>query len=62
MQEDQVKKHKNYGKIPQYLNRYNLIREEAIQAEVQRKLHEASVPPGMRIMPDDERLETLRDL
>lgn len=53
--------HKNYGKIPRYIQKYDKQRED--QA-VQRMIEEekAKHPPGTRLMPEDERLETLKDL
>ena len=53
--------HKNYGKIPSYINRYHKERHEA---QVQQMIEEekARHPPGTRLMPEEERLETLNDL
>ncbi len=47
--------------MPQYLNKYNQQREEQ---ERQRLIDEenAKLPPGTRLMPEDERLQTLEDL
>jgi hypothetical protein len=52
---------KNYGKVPQYLNKYNQQREEQ---ELQRLIDEenAKLPPGTRLMAEEERLQTLEDL
>jgi len=40
--------------VPNYINKYKHQREEA---EIQRMLEEerAKIPPGTRLMPDDER-------
>ena len=52
---------KNYGKVPSYINKYKNQREDALK---QRAFDEemAKHPPGTRLMPEDERQETLRDL
>lgn len=53
--------HKNYGKLPKYLTKYN---DEA--ADLERKRAELKnakkLPEGMRQVPEEERLETLDDL
>lgn len=53
--------HKNFGKVPSYIHKYNRAREDA---EIQRMVEEerAKIPPGTRLMPDEERLDTLKDL
>ena len=47
--------------MPQYLNKYNQQREEQ---ELQRLIDEenAKLPPGTRLMAEEERLQTLEDL
>ena len=54
-------KNKNYGKVPNYLNKYKNEREDQVK---QRAIDEemAKHPPGTRLMPESERQETLRDL
>ena len=48
----------NYGKVPSYLRERKLELLEAQQAK--RAAEEnAHIPPGMRILPEDERLKTL---
>jgi hypothetical protein len=50
--------HSEYGKVPQYLERY----KEERQAKEDQRRHEAeqaSCPSGMRLMSEEERLETL---
>ena len=61
VQDSAAAQHKNYGKVPSYLNKYNKQREELAK---QRALEEeqAKHPPGTRLMPEDERQATLRDL
>ena len=52
---------KNYGKVPSYINKYNQQREDAA---IQRMMEEerSKIPAGTRLMPEEERVETLRDL
>lgn len=58
---DAKKANKNYGKVPNYLNKFNKQREDEIK---QKALEEEASkhPPGTRLMPEDERLTTLYDL
>ena len=54
-------KNKNYGKVPNYLNKFknqrdDVAKQQAIDEEMARH------PPGTRLMPEAERQETLRDL
>ncbi len=53
--------HKNQGKVPSYINKYNKQREDALK---QKYLDEenAKLPPGTRLMQEDERRATLDDL
>ncbi|GIL80107.1 hypothetical protein Vretimale_12930 [Volvox reticuliferus] len=49
---------KDYGQVPQYLLERKM--QMAADAEAAARAKEAAlIPPGMRIMPEDERLETL---
>ena len=53
--------HKNFGKIPGYINKYKYEADE--RAERLRRMEEESkIPPGTRLMGDEERLSTLADL
>lgn len=56
-----VQKPKNYGKVPAYIDKFNKEREDE---KVRRHLAEeqAKLPPGTRLMPEDERIQTLEDL
>ena len=50
--------YKNQGQVPEYLQR----RKEELadmEQEYRRREEEADLPPGMTLMPEDERLETL---
>ena len=60
-EDEPIKKRKDYGKIPTYINKYKEQREfEAQQkAEEEERLKH---PPGTRLMPEHERIETLNDL
>ncbi|CAG9331537.1 unnamed protein product [Blepharisma stoltei] len=51
----------NYGKVPQYLEDYKAQRE-ADRETKRRQEEDAKCPPGMRLMPEEERLETLEIL
>jgi hypothetical protein len=52
---------RNFGKVPSYINKFKNERENAImQKAVDEEM--AKHPPGTRLMPEEERLETLRDL
>ena len=57
----EIQKTKNYGKVPEYLNKYNREREAA---QRQRLIDEenAKLPAGTRLMPDEERVQTLNEL
>jgi hypothetical protein len=52
---------KNYGKVPNYLNKFQKQRED----EMKRKAQEDEAmkyPPGTRLMGEEERVATLNDL
>lgn len=53
--------HKNYGKVPSYINKFKNQKEEQLK---QKAMDEemAKHPPGTRLMPEEERIETLTDL
>ncbi|PNW79608.1 hypothetical protein CHLRE_08g359850v5 [Chlamydomonas reinhardtii] len=52
---------KDYGQVPQYLLERKM--QMAAEVEAQARAKEAAlIPPGMRLMPEDERLETLEVL
>lgn len=54
-------KSKNYGKVPEYLNKFKEEKQEQQRLKDYEK-EQAKLPPGMRLMPDEERIETLNDL
>ena len=54
-------KSKNYGKVPKYIDKFNKERQDAKnQREIDAEM--AKLPPGTRLLPEDERLSTLKDL
>jgi len=60
-QENESGKHEEFGRVPQYLvNRKQRWEEE--QEEMRRRQPDPNCPPGMRLMPEQERLETLEIL
>jgi hypothetical protein len=54
-------KHEAYGRVPDYLERRNAQKAEA-EANRRRNAPDPSCPPGMTLMPEDERAETVRTL
>eukprot|EP01040_Poterioochromonas_malhamensis_P001175 gene1175-1247_t len=56
-----VDKHDEFGKVPQYLEERK-ARWAAEEEERKRRLPDPDCPPGMCLMPESERLETLRVL
>ena len=59
--QEETFKHKNQGKVPSYLNKYAKEREEK-QRQKELEAENAKHPPGTRLMPEEERVETLNDL
>lgn len=56
--DEEVHRHSEFGAVPKYLQDR---KEEWAETEARRQaaLPDPSCPPGMRLMPEDERLETL---
>lgn len=52
---------KNYGKVPSYINKFKSQKEEMMKKAAE-ELEMSRHPPGTRLMPEEERQETLRDL
>jgi hypothetical protein len=49
---------KNYGKVPEYIENFKL--EKRVEDEMRRQLaEEMKAPEGMRLLPEEERLENL---
>lgn len=59
--EQELFKHKNQGKVPNYLNKYAKEREDK-KAREEYEQEMAKHPPGTRLMPEEERVQTLNDL
>eukprot|EP00981_Chlorochromonas_danica_P014691 scaffold8601_cov180-Ochromonas_danica.AAC.5 len=51
-------KHAEFGRVPQYLEQRKAQRAEE-EEEMRRRMPDPNCPPGMRLMPEDERLQTL---
>lgn len=54
-------KHKNFGKVPDYIKRYEMERELKEQEMLKRK-EEMKYPKGTRLLSEEERVETLNSL
>ena len=54
-------KHKNFGKVPEYIKRYEMERELKEQEMIKRK-EEMKYPKGTRLLSEEERVETLNSL
>ena len=52
---------KSYGKVPAYLNKYNKERENAVKQKAYEE-EQSKLPPGTRLMGEEERIATLDDL
>ena len=53
--------HKSQGNVPKYLDKFKKEREE-VKRRKEIEAENAKLPPGTRLMPEDERLNTLADL
>ena len=54
--------HKNYGKVPKYINKYNQARAEAEEKKRADAVQAKECPPGTCLMPEAQRVETLEQL
>ena len=55
------KKHKDYGKVPDYIKKYEIEREQ--QKEEQKRQKEAAkYPKGTKLLSEEERISTLNGL
>jgi hypothetical protein len=54
-------KHKNFGKIPKYIQKFQQEKEMK-EIEAKMEAERKNLPPGMRLMGEDERLEMVRAL
>lgn len=60
-EEHSPEKHEAYGRVPDYLERRNAQKAEAEETR-RRNAPDPSCPPGMTMMPEEERAETVRTL
>ena len=54
-------KHKNYGKVPSYIKRYELEREIQ-KEEIKRQKEAEKIPKGTKLLTEEERINTLNGL
>ena len=54
-------KHKNFGKVPEYIKRFEMERELERQEKI-RKKEELKYPKGTKLLSEDERVKTLNSL
>ena len=54
-------RHKNFGKVPEYIKKYEQEREFERQEKIRKKL-EMKYPKGTRLLSDEERIKTLNSL
>lgn len=62
VQEQPAQKPKSYGKVPAYLQAQNKAREEQAQKLASQEEQAKNCPPGTKLMPEAERVQTLADL
>lgn len=54
-------KHKNFGKVPEYIKKFEQERENERQEKIRKKM-EMKYPKGTRLLSDEERIKTLNSL
>ena len=54
-------RHKDYGKVPKYIEKYKEEAEDLAQKRAELKAKK-ELPPGMKKMDEAERVKTLEDL
>lgn len=54
-------KHDNFGKVPDYIEQRK-AKWAAEKEEMKKRMPDPNCPPGMKLMPDEERMETLEVL
>jgi len=59
--EDPKMVNKNYGKVPNYINKFHKEKEDELK-RIAIQEESAKHPPGTRLMAEDERVATLNDL
>ena len=60
-EERDTSKHTSFGRVPDYLQQRNAQWEDE-KEERRRRAPDPNCPPGMKLMPEDERLDTLEVL
>ena len=58
---ERAAKHDNFGKVPDYIEQRK-AKWAAEKEELKKRMPDPNCPPGMKLMPDEERLETLEVL
>ena len=58
---DNEEKHKNFGKVPEYIKKFEHERELERQEKI-RKQMELKYPKGTRLLSEEERVQTLNSL
>lgn len=53
--------HKDFGKVPKYLSKFKTEAEILEQQRADEK-NKQKLPPGTRLIPEEERIRTLEDL
>lgn len=53
--------HKSYGKVPTYIKKYNRQKEQENLKRLA-EIEQAKIPAGTRLVPEEERVATLKDL
>ena len=54
-------KHKNFGKVPEYIKKFEQERENERQEKIRKKM-EMKYPKGTRLLSEEERIKTLNSL
>ena len=54
-------KHKNFGKVPEYIKKFEQERENERQEKIRKKM-EMKYPKGTRLLSEEERIKTLKSL
>ena len=52
----------NFGEVPEYILKRKYAKARLDSEENRRRMMNDLVPPGMRLVPEQERLDTLKDL
>lgn len=58
---EEAEYHKNYGKVPSYIKKYQKEFQDKTEAKMAQR-EKKKMPPGTRLMTEEERLVTLKEL